>query len=129
MPLKKAENKPTYSRRSRTAYSGNKIPIVAGYDWILSPASIFVAHYIKEFYIKFESILQDMYSLSLVKVLEKEKFDTDFLFHSGFWKSMYKYSGYTCNRIEERISSRIQRCYFKYWFIFCKTGEFSEIKK
>ena len=32
-------------------------PIVAGYDWILTPASIFVGHYLKEFYCKFESIL------------------------------------------------------------------------
>ena len=42
-------------------------PIVAGYNWILSPASIFVGHYLKEFCVKFESILQD--SLSLIKIL------------------------------------------------------------
>jgi len=62
-------------------------PIVAGYNWILSPASIFVGHYLKEFCVKFESILQD--SLSLVKILEKEKFDTDcFLFTVDF-ESLY----------------------------------------
>ena len=62
-------------------------PIVAGYNWILSPASIFVGHYLKEFCVKFESILQD--SLSLVKILEKEKFDTDcFLFAVDF-ESLY----------------------------------------
>ena len=33
-------------------------PIVAGYNWILTPASIFVGHYLKEFYSKFENILQ-----------------------------------------------------------------------
>ena len=31
-------------------------PIVAGYDWILTPASIFAGHFLKEFYSKFDSI-------------------------------------------------------------------------
>ena len=31
-------------------------PIVAGYNWILTPASIFVGHYLKELYSKFENI-------------------------------------------------------------------------
>ena len=44
-------------------------PIVAGYKWIFTPASIFVGHFLKEFYSKFDSILND--SLSLVKLLEK----------------------------------------------------------
>ena len=58
-------------------------PIVAGYNWILSPASIFVGHYLKEFCTKFDVILMD--SLSLVKFLEKEKFDSDdFLFTVDF---------------------------------------------
>ena len=58
-------------------------PIVAGYNWILSPASIFVGHYLKEFCTKFDAILMD--SLSLVKFLEKEKFDSDdFLFTVDF---------------------------------------------
>ena len=58
-------------------------PIVAVYNWILSPASIFVGHYLKEFCAKFDSILMD--SLSLVKFLEKEKFDLDdFLFTVDF---------------------------------------------
>ena len=30
-------------------------PIVAGYDWISTPASIFVGHYLKEFYSQFDS--------------------------------------------------------------------------
>ena len=38
--------------------------IVAGYNWILTPASIFVGHYLKELYSKFENILTD--SLSLI---------------------------------------------------------------
>jgi len=62
-------------------------PIVAGYYWILSPASIFVGHYLKEFCIKFESILQD--SSSLVKILEKEKFDTDCFLFTVIFKSLY----------------------------------------
>ena len=31
-------------------------PIVAGYKWILTEASIFVGHYLKEFYSKLEKI-------------------------------------------------------------------------
>ena len=46
-------------------------PIVAGYNWIVTPASIFVGHYLKEFYSKFDSILTD--SFSLVKILEEKK--------------------------------------------------------
>ena len=62
-------------------------PIVAGYDWILIPASIFVGHYLKEFYSKFDSILTD--SLSLVKILEEKRFNKNcFLFTIDF-KSLY----------------------------------------
>ena len=58
-------------------------PIVAGYNWILTPASIFVGHFLKEFYIKFDGILKD--SLSLVRILEKTKFDLGcFLFTVDF---------------------------------------------
>ena len=58
-------------------------PIVAGYNWILTPASIFVGHYLKEFYSKFENILTD--SLSLIKMLENNLFDADyFLFTIDF---------------------------------------------
>ena len=45
-------------------------PIEAGYNWILTPASIFVGHYRKDFCKKFDSILLDI--LSLLKILEKE---------------------------------------------------------
>ena len=62
-------------------------PIVAGYNCILSPALIFVGHYLKEFCVKFDYILMD--SLSLVKILEKETFDSDdFLFTVDF-ESLY----------------------------------------
>ena len=62
-------------------------PIVAGYDWILTPASIFAGHFLKEFYSKFDSILTD--SLSLVKFLEKEKFDEDVFVFTIDFKSLY----------------------------------------
>ena len=62
-------------------------PIVAGYDWILTPASIFAGHFLKEFYNKFDSILTD--SLSLVKFLENEKFDEDVFVFTIDFKSLY----------------------------------------
>jgi len=62
-------------------------PIVAGYKWIFTPASIFAGHFLKEFYSKFDSILND--SLSLVKLLENSRFDKNcFLFTIDF-KSLY----------------------------------------
>jgi len=62
-------------------------PIVAGYNWILTPASIFVGHYLKEFYSKFDSILTD--SLSLIKLLETNRFHEGcFLFTIDF-QSLY----------------------------------------
>ena len=54
-------------------------PIVAGDNWILTPASIFVGLFLKEFHNKFDSIIND--SLSLVNLLEKSKFGNNcFLF-------------------------------------------------
>ena len=47
-------------------------PIVAGYKQILTKASIFVGHYSKEFYSKFENIWTD--SLSVIKNVEKQNF-------------------------------------------------------
>ena len=62
-------------------------PIVAGYNWILTPASIFVGTFLKDFYSKFNGILKD--SLSLIKILEKSKFDSNsFLFTVDF-ESLY----------------------------------------
>ena len=37
-------------------------PIIAGYNWILTPPSIFVSFYLKEFYCKFDGILKDSLS-------------------------------------------------------------------
>ena len=45
-------------------------PIVAEYNCILTPASIFVGHFLKEFYCKFDSTLTD--STSLIRILEKK---------------------------------------------------------
>ena len=62
-------------------------PIVAGYNWILTPASFFLGTFLKDFYRKFNGILKD--SLSLVKILEKTKFNVDsFLFTVDF-ESLY----------------------------------------
>ena len=62
-------------------------PIVAGYNWILTPASILVGIFLKDFYSKFESILKD--SFSLVKILEKTKFNLDSFLFTVDWESLY----------------------------------------
>ena len=46
-------------------------PIVAGCNWIVTPASIFAGHFLKEFCSKFDGILTA--SLSLVKKKENDK--------------------------------------------------------
>ena len=51
------------------------------------PASIFVGHFLKEFYSKFDGILTD--SLSLVKILETTKFDVDCFIFTIDFKSLY----------------------------------------
>ena len=79
-------------------------PIVAGYKWIFTPASIFVGHFLKEFYSKFDSILND--SLSLVKLLENYRFDKNcFLFTIDF-KSLY-----TNIPVEDAINSIRKLCF------------------
>ena len=60
---------------------------MAGYDWILTPASIFAGHFLKKFYSKFDSILSD--SFSLVKLLETTKFDTNCHVFTIDFKSLY----------------------------------------
>ena len=58
-------------------------PIVAGYNWILTPTSIFVGHFLKEFYSKFDLILTD--SVTLIRILEDRKYNTNcFLFTINF---------------------------------------------
>ena len=62
-------------------------PIVAGYNWILTPASIFVGTLLKDFYSKFDGILKD--SLSLIKILEKTKFNIDSFLLTVDFESLY----------------------------------------
>ena len=65
-------------------------PIVAGYKWIFTPASIFVGHFLKESYYKFDSIHND--SLSLVKLLELQSFDKKLFFvYHRFQKFIHKH--------------------------------------
>jgi hypothetical protein len=62
-------------------------PIVAGYNWILTPASIFVGHFLKKYCHHFEDILTD--SLSLIKTLEKSKFSLDCQLFTVDFKSLF----------------------------------------
>ena len=75
-------------------------PIITGYKWIFTPASIFVGHFLKEF----DSILND--NLSLVKLLEISRFDKNcFLFTIDF-KSFY-----TNIPVDDAIKSIKQLCF------------------
>ena len=62
-------------------------PPVAGKNWILTPASTFAEHFLKEFYRKFDGILTD--GLSLVKRLETTKFDEACFVFTRDFKSLY----------------------------------------
>ena len=94
-------------------------PIVAGYNWILTPASIFVGHYLKEFYSKFENILTD--SLSLIKILEISKFDKDcFLFTIDF-SSLYT------NISVKDAMELIKRLFFRYQNVIPNAHLISEL--
>ena len=93
-------------------------PIVAGYKWIFTPASIFVGHFLKRFYSKFDSILND--SLSLVKLLGKSRFKKIcFLFTIDFKKYIYKHSSWRCYQQYQEImfwlSGHHSQCSFHHW--------------
>ena len=62
-------------------------PIVAGYNWILTPASIFVGHHLKNFYSKFENILTD--SFELIHFIDKNTFHVDGMLFTIDFKSLY----------------------------------------
>ena len=82
-------------------------PIFAGYKWIFTLASIFVRHFLKRFYSKFDSILND--SLSLVKLLEKSRFEKHcFLFTIDF-KSLY-----TNIPVDDSINSILKKTLFRF---------------
>ena len=81
-------------------------PIVAGYNWILKPTSIFVGHHLKSFYSKFKNILND--SLSLINLLGKTKIDNDcFLFTVDF-QNLYS------NISVKDALELLKRLFFKY---------------
>ena len=80
---------------------------MAGYNWILTPTSIFVGHYLKEFYTKFENILTD--SLSLIKMLENTFFDKDyFLFTKDFKNLNTNISVKDATKIMKKLFFRYQ---------------------
>ena len=80
---------------------------MAGYNWILTPASIFVGTLLKDFYSKFDGILKD--SLSLIKILEKTKFNINsFLFTVDF-ESLYTTPRNRHNRNDEKIGIPISK--------------------
>ena len=62
-------------------------PKVVGYNWILTPASNFVGHFLPEFHSKFNSILTD--SVSLIRVLESTKYNMNYLLFTIDFKSRY----------------------------------------
>jgi hypothetical protein len=62
-------------------------PIVAGYNWILTPAAILVGHYLKNYCQYFDNILTD--SLSLVKTLETTQFDFESQVFTVDFKSLF----------------------------------------
>ena len=61
--------------------------IVARYNWILTPASIFVGHVLKEFFSMFDTILTD--SISLIRILENIAFEWDCLLFTIDFTSLY----------------------------------------
>jgi len=81
-------------------------PIVAGYNWILTPASIFVGHQLKTFYSKFENILND--SLSLVKLLGKTKIDNEYFLFTVDFQNLYS------NISVQDALELLKRLFFKY---------------
>ena len=61
-------------------------PIVAGYDWILTPASIYIGMFLRKFYSKFQIILTD--SLELIRFIVKNTFHMDGMLFTIFFKSL-----------------------------------------
>ena len=62
-------------------------PIVAGYDWILTPASIYIGNFLIKMYSKFEKILTD--SLELIRFIDKNMFLIDGMLFTIDFKSVY----------------------------------------
>jgi len=79
---------------------------VASYNWILTPASIFVGHYLKEFYSKFENILTD--SLSLINFFKNTFLDKDYFLFTRLQKFIYQHFFQGCHKNNKRIIFRYQ---------------------
>ena len=62
-------------------------PIVAGYNWILTPASILAGTFLKDFYSKFDSILKD--SFSLAKYWKKQNLPLTVFWFTVDFESLY----------------------------------------
>ena len=62
-------------------------PIIAGYDWTLTPASIYIGKFLMKFYSKFENILTD--SLELIHFIDKNTFHEDGMVFTIDFKSLY----------------------------------------
>ena len=70
---------------------------MAGYKWILTKASIFVGHYLNEFYSKFENILMD--SLSVIYMLKNKIFDRDcFYFYNVLQEFVHQHFSKSRNK-------------------------------
>ena len=83
-------------------------PIVAGYNWIVTPASIFVGHYLKEFYSKLE------YILTYTAYTSSEYWKYQNLIKSGcFLLPVYFSSLYTNISIKDAMEL-MKRLFFRY---------------
>ena len=89
---------------------------MAGYNWLLTPASIFEGHYLKQFYSKFENILKD--SLSLLEMSENTFFEIDyFLFTIAFKKVYTNISVKDAMKIMKKLFFRYQNFILNTHFI------------
>ena len=61
--------------------------IVVGYDWILTPASIYIGNFLIKFYSEFDNILTD--SLELICFIDKNTFPIDGMLFTIDFKSVY----------------------------------------
>ena len=64
-------------------------PIVVRYNWNLSIASFFWGHFLKDFYIKFDTILTE--SVSPLRVLSSTKYSMDCFLFTIHFKSPYTF--------------------------------------
>ena len=77
-------------------------PIVAGYDWILTPASIYIGNFFIKYYFKFENILTG--SLELVRFIDKNTFHEDRMLFT-----MDKHPNKRCDKINQTTPVQIPK--------------------